>query len=550
MFCESCGKQLPDNARFCENCGAPQNVASAEPVAPAIEAVIAPAEPVAPAIETVIAPAEPVAPVIEAEDVLNDVPVDQPVAIPAAQPVFVPVAEPMATPIAVATPVLEQPIIMEQPMPATVVAPVTPKPRKPINVKSLILIIVAIVLAAAIAVSAIIIIPRLNKVKVEEFIDIKFSSEFGKDFYDGMFSISVGIDADAIAQKEVKAKKLQKLLGQQALMGTSKCGYLIEPITQYCEVTYRVKGADDDSFVKGRQRTDKISKDDIIEVKIHWDQSDIAKNAIKAQQKNLGIVFDTNDAVINIKVADQLKKDDIDVEEVPTFDLLGKLKEEGCFDFDGIGENIRLVVSEFEFESNGYTFSRSSSGTVDSYFYVNYYSDNSSGSVCISIGDEYGETDYLKGDKLRVAIDGDDMLDNGALFFTTKKIQLTVDGDEVLTASKANSKAKQIVEVPYDVGYFDYEDDWYFVEGYFFTENSDLAEYENVAMLIYRSEGYYYDSFYAILAMDLYLDDDGYLCYDEYDYEYLGSSYDGLSHAKDECYSIDWSYFTSNQLSY
>lgn len=61
MFCKNCGKQLPDNSKFCTGCGAQLNAAqpTAEPVAPVAEPVapVAPAEP-----ESVVAPAaEPVA---------------------------------------------------------------------------------------------------------------------------------------------------------------------------------------------------------------------------------------------------------------------------------------------------------------------------------------------------------------------------------------------------------------------------------------------------------------------------------------------------------
>ena len=72
MFCPTCGKENPDNAKICGYCGVPITVlpqtkepektvepAPTEPIAP-----IAPAEPIAP-----VAPAEPIAPVAPAEPI-------------------------------------------------------------------------------------------------------------------------------------------------------------------------------------------------------------------------------------------------------------------------------------------------------------------------------------------------------------------------------------------------------------------------------------------------------------------------------------------------
>ena len=56
MFCEKCGNQLPEDAKFCANCGAmvePDDSAAPETAAPVVEA---PAAPVA-ATATAAAPA-------------------------------------------------------------------------------------------------------------------------------------------------------------------------------------------------------------------------------------------------------------------------------------------------------------------------------------------------------------------------------------------------------------------------------------------------------------------------------------------------------------
>ena len=75
MFCQSCGKQVPDGQAFCSYCGAPQ-------------------------------PQEPQAPVAQATPVQAE-PVAQPVVQPAPQPVAQPVAQPAPVTVAQAAPVVE-----------------------------------------------------------------------------------------------------------------------------------------------------------------------------------------------------------------------------------------------------------------------------------------------------------------------------------------------------------------------------------------------------------------------------------------------------------
>lgn len=87
MFCQSCGKQVPDGQAFCSYCGAPQ---PQEPQAPVAQAAPIQAEPVA---QPVVQPAPQ--------------PVAQPVAQPVVQPVAQPVAQPAPVTVAQAAPVVE-----------------------------------------------------------------------------------------------------------------------------------------------------------------------------------------------------------------------------------------------------------------------------------------------------------------------------------------------------------------------------------------------------------------------------------------------------------
>lgn len=87
MFCYMCGSPLPDDCKFCVNCGAKQNVEAPKAPAPVAE----PAAPVEPVSAT--EPIAPVEPAPEAETVVS-VPEEEPVA-PATEPEWVEPAPPV-----------------------------------------------------------------------------------------------------------------------------------------------------------------------------------------------------------------------------------------------------------------------------------------------------------------------------------------------------------------------------------------------------------------------------------------------------------------------
>lgn len=57
MFCQNCGSQIPDGAKFCESCGAPAPEAAAEVVQEVTETVETPVEEVAQEVQSYTEPA-------------------------------------------------------------------------------------------------------------------------------------------------------------------------------------------------------------------------------------------------------------------------------------------------------------------------------------------------------------------------------------------------------------------------------------------------------------------------------------------------------------
>ena len=492
MFCEKCGTQLPDNARFCENCGAKQEEL----------------------------------PVVAA-------PVEQPVA----QPVYevpAPVAEPAPQPVA-------------QPQP--------PKERKPIDKKKLILMIVAAATAFALTLAAIIVIPMLNKVKVQDYIEVNFATDYN-ECYDGKIKVTIDIDDDAIVSEKLSKRKLQQLAGTTSLIGLvdAKFGYIISPVTTYCTLTYRVKGSENTEFVSADTEIKDLKSTDVLEVKIDWSESEDAKRQIKQYQKLLGIKFSTKDKVVTVKLSDEIKKADMTVKQAPMFDLLGYLKDNNLIDFYGIGEGaINVTIKDFETTSNGYTFSHSKD--EDSNYLVHYSSAKGDGTVYIGYknlangeNNNYGYN-FSKGDKVKVSLN-EEMIDNGGIFFTKTEITVTVDGDEPITESQASANYDKIVEAAKNALWSSEDYNGYRVTLY--TANTTGTEFENiVTVVIKRTTTIFsstYEYYYAIYLRNVYLDDEGNIKYGSSSSSYLSSDSTTEQDVMDRYGNIAWTDYTAKTI--
>ena len=123
MYCNTCGKENPDNTKFCPGCGTPANAIAPAPDNSVQAAVPPVVTPVAPAVDQ---PVElPVAPAV-------DQPIEPPAApavAPAVQSVAQPTAPAMVTPVAPAVhseAQPERPQMVQPPVSPPVSPPVTP----------------------------------------------------------------------------------------------------------------------------------------------------------------------------------------------------------------------------------------------------------------------------------------------------------------------------------------------------------------------------------------------------------------------------------------
>ncbi len=486
MFCESCGAKIEDNALFCESCGAKLNNDQEVPVA------------------EVAQPENPAA----AEQVA------QPEA--SAQAVEVPVAAPK-------------------------------KEKKPIPKKYFLFGGIGAGVLAAIIIALIIIIPLLNRVDISKYIDIDFSTYYGENYYNGKLNVSVDYDANQLVRQEIGAKKVQKYVGSFITISpTEDLGHFVSPILQYCDIEYRIKGAEDTEWKSANEITENIKSTDVLEVKLEWNKGDEAKFYIKQYQKELGIRFNTKDEIVEIKVSDEITEEGLKVKEVPTFDILDYMVKNKVFDFYGIGEDqIRFKLNAFEVESNGYTFKHEADSYSTQSFLYNSDKDTS-GTIYLNLENvsDDGGYNYSKGDKVKITI-AQESIDDGKLFFAKTETTVTVDGDKLITSAQAKKNYDKIAELAKDKIWTSYECDTDRVTLY--TQKSDDAKYEGLlTVVIHYTNTFWGDTnYYAIYLYNPYINSEGEIVVSDYNTEYIDNSAESEVTKYDE---IDWEDYTAQTI--
>lgn len=327
MFCEKCGNKMNEGEKFCEKCGTPVST---------------------PVVNTADAPAQEAVnnTVPRANTVVNNA-VPQPTAVPK------PPRQPMS-----------------------------PKTKKAIMFSSIgagVVVITLIVLFAFV-------LPMLNRVKVQDFIKVDFSS----DLYKGHTSATFSVDLEEFYNKyfndgkSVKEKiddyaenyDVESLLSdlgsnyQDSLSGGSDINAIIT-IVQNCDVSAEIKSASDKNE-ENKADEDKdeeyksydvntsatvydLKGDEVVVVKLRWNKDEDSIKAIKEAEKKAGISFDTTDATIEIKIADELEKNNLKLEEAEEVDIMDYIEANNLARTKGIEEGeLSLNIDNFEYEVGDY----------------------------------------------------------------------------------------------------------------------------------------------------------------------------------------------------
>lgn len=323
MFCEKCGNKMNEGEKFCEKCGTPVSTPVVNTAdAPAQEAV----NNTAPRANTVVNNAVP-----------------QPTAVPK------PPRQPMS-----------------------------PKTKKAILFSSIgagVVVITLIVLFAFV-------LPMLNRVKVQEFVKVDFDEDM---LYEGHASATFSIDSLDIYDKYLSdgksaEEKLDKYKNADDIgsllsnLGSDLSDDLsgssgIYTILQNCDVSVEVKG--DSNNAEETETTEEVEtyvpetntsatvknlkSDDVVVVKLTWDKDEDSIKEIKRAEKAAGISFDTTDTTVEIKISDELEKDQLTLEKAEDVDILEYIAENNLGVTQGIKDgDLSFKIKDFEYEVGDY----------------------------------------------------------------------------------------------------------------------------------------------------------------------------------------------------
>ncbi len=402
MFCEKCGTFLDNDMKFCVNCG---------------EKVVLPAP--APVTEQP-APAPAPAPVTE-------------------QPAPAPVAEQPAPAPAPAPQPTAQPVSQVFPTPAK-----PKKPKKKISKTGITLGIVAVVLAIAIAVSAMIVLPIINAVKIKDYVEVTINED---KLVNGYIEAYVSVDTKQIRKDkdpDISRSDFQEEMAEAL---------------SFCEIEASVNGDKIERTAASGCDLYNLSEDDTITLNISWPDDEDDLEEIEECEDDLGFKFNKDEAKLEFKVSELLKKQKLEVLDTVEFDFFGALTknivESGCGE-DGI-EVAFSDIEDAEIEGTEYT-----------YDYDEYYGE-------VIIYDEYGDTvetidlywsddehtdydlsgidyyDFSKDDEIEISLDvEDEQIGETQVFFKETSYTHTVSGYEVVALETAQNNAQDLKDALFE----------------------------------------------------------------------------------------------------
>ena len=477
MFCEKCGAQHDDTAKFCTYCGA-----SVTPVAEEKPA------------------AEP-APVAEA---------------PAAeQPA--PVAE---------APVAEQPA--PAPTPAPVQTATVPEAKKPFPKGLLIGLIAGVAAVVLLVVALVVVVPMFNKVDIKDYISLSFDES---SLYEGHAKATVYVDKAAIAAEHIKSDSVDYSKMDyddliDAIKNSLGSSYTINDISKYYKITAAIKGSEQAADKDGSDSVEGLNKDSGVTVSIKWDTDETSVKMLDRLEEELGVKFKHSDETFDLNVSDELVNQNLKLEPVVNVDLLGKINEGGYIKTKGcVSGDLKCYVGEFSLDIDGYTFKHDKDSA-----YVKVSKNNVSlGNYRLTLtvkgtdDDYYTYIDDLEDGTVIVLSVSDERLEDTEVFLTKKSVEYKAAANKPVDEAAAKAKIAAI-EKTYKEAYKYSWDTKSVISDVYLLTKTESGVTQN-ALVLYVTKNYSsYSSVYAYAFENVYFDGDE-MMYDDSDSDYVGSSF-------------------------
>lgn len=348
--------------------------------------------------------------------------------------------------------------------------PAQPKPKKHLSKKALIAIIAsaaAVVLIIAVIVVVSVILPLFNRVNIADYIRVDFDSDM---LYEKYAEATVSIDNDELYYKFVDGGvdrgNYEDLIENNDYSGLinkitddlSSNGASISSITKHCKLEATVKGAennDDDKKDSDSESSKYVSvtnlgSDDVIVVTLTWDKDQDSLREMDRYENKLNVRFDRSDKQFEIKVKDELAKDDLALEQATEVDLLKYIADNDLTYIANFKDgDLTFSVLNFEYKTDDYVFKYD----ADNYYDTVKVLDNSGNDIgYVSMEYTKGDDDYGYGRKLSHLSNGDvvsvdlstNHIEDTNIVFVSTTQDFTVTANTPITVDEAKANTEQI----------------------------------------------------------------------------------------------------------
>ena len=272
-----------------------------------------------------------------------------------------------------------------------------------------------------------VIIPAASpKTDVTKYITVTFDD---KAQYDGNLSGSITLDRGAFTE-DCKKEDSDELV----LTGA------VDRLLYFAELEYSVKDGDGSGSGTNAVHFDKLSKDDVLRVKLSWPDDSESKNAIAREEKTIGMIVDKGEKTFELKLADYVGEQKLELKKPAEVNVLDYIKDNNLIISVPGDDKITVGVDSFKTKIGDYTLENGS-------FYdtsIRVY--DSKGSYFTSIFFEFSKTEDLKeGDPVELRYSDDNKsAEQKGILLTGEPVQYLMVQPEVLSADSAKNNLEAV----------------------------------------------------------------------------------------------------------
>ena len=247
-------------------------------------------------------------------------------------------------------------------------------------------------------------------------------------------------------------------------------------------------------------RLEDLSETDTVSITVSWDKDEKSLEEIKAFEEKSGLHFDTSDKTVKVKVADALKKEELEVKKTAGVDIINEIiKPNNLVYSEGIKNgSISVGIGPFSQEVSGFEILHQSGSEIEI---------KSKGLTIGEVSIEFSEKSRLsEGDEVKISIEETNLEEYG-IFIKGGEMTYTVtkgEGVDAETAKGHTGEVEQRCRMKISENASDYDN--VSIDSIYCIESKNADENYIVAIFKYDSTLYNIENRYKCFEMeDVYL---------------------------------------------